>query len=228
MGFVEGKAMIDEIFRYYAVNFNRLEKFGFKKEGNNYVYKTLILDGSFEMLIYVSLDGKVKTKVLDSVSGEEYILHLVGGIGEFVGKVRLEFEKILTEVRDSCFDRSVHSSPQTKRVIEFIGEKFNGKLEYLWEKYPTDAIWRRSDNKKWYGLVMTIPKNKLNFETDELVEVMDVRAKPEFIDNVVDGKLFFRGYHMNKTHWLTFILDDSVEDSKIFSLIEESYNLAKK
>ena len=155
-------------------------------------------------------------------------MHLVGGIGEFVGRVRLEYENVLTKIRDNCFDRNVHCSVLTTEVINYIWKKYENKLEYLWPKYPTDAIWRRSDNKKWYGLVMTIPKSKLGLDTDEDVEVMDVRAEPETIDEMVDEKRFFRGYHMNKTHWITFMLDGSVDLNTIFALIDKSYELAKK
>ncbi len=33
------------------------------------------------------------------------------------------------------------------------------------------------------------------------------------------------GYHMNKTHWNTVIMDGSVSDKLIYELIEHSYNL---
>lgn len=33
------------------------------------------------------------------------------------------------------------------------------------------------------------------------------------------------GYHMNKKHWNTVILDGSVPDKEIFSWIDHSYNL---
>ena len=35
------------------------------------------------------------------------------------------------------------------------------------------------------------------------------------------------GYHMNKKHWNTVLLDGSVPDSEIFSWIDHSYSLVK-
>ena len=35
------------------------------------------------------------------------------------------------------------------------------------------------------------------------------------------------GYHMNKKHWNTDLLDGSVSDQEVFSWIEHSYNLVK-
>lgn len=35
------------------------------------------------------------------------------------------------------------------------------------------------------------------------------------------------GYHMNKKHWNTVLLDGSIPDKEIFSMIDHSYNLVK-
>ena len=36
------------------------------------------------------------------------------------------------------------------------------------------------------------------------------------------------GYHMNKKHWNTVILDDSIPDDEIKQMIDESYKLVYK
>lgn len=36
------------------------------------------------------------------------------------------------------------------------------------------------------------------------------------------------GYHMNKRHWNTVVLDSSIPDEDIFSMIDESYDLVVK
>jgi len=36
------------------------------------------------------------------------------------------------------------------------------------------------------------------------------------------------GYHMNKNHWNTIILDGTVPDKEIFSWIDHSYDLVMK
>ncbi len=33
------------------------------------------------------------------------------------------------------------------------------------------------------------------------------------------------GYHMNKRHWNTILIDGSIEDERIFGWIDDSYNL---
>ena len=36
------------------------------------------------------------------------------------------------------------------------------------------------------------------------------------------------GYHMNKKHWNTVIIDGTIPDNEIFSWIDHSYSLVKK
>ena len=44
---------------------------------------------------------------------------------------------------------------------------------------------------------------------------------------MIDKKRYFPGWHMNKKHWYTIILDGSVSTEEICSRIDESYRLAK-
>ncbi|MFH2219705.1 MAG: MmcQ/YjbR family DNA-binding protein [Pseudomonadota bacterium] len=36
------------------------------------------------------------------------------------------------------------------------------------------------------------------------------------------------GYHMNKKHWNTVVLDGSIPDEEIFTMIDDSYDLVVK
>ena len=98
----------------------------------------------------------------------------------------------------------------------------------MWEKFDDNAIWRRTDNAKWYGAILTVSKSKLGLPSDEIVEILDLRADPDEIPKMVDGKNIFGGWHMNKKHWITVCLDGSVPPEDIFKMIDISYNLAKK
>ena len=219
--------MVNDLFKFKKANLNKLEVYGFVKKDDKFEYKTTILDGQFTLFVFIGGSDEISTKLIDNASEEEYVLHLTGGVGEFVGSIRTEIENILTEISERCFEMNVHKSEQAKEIMDYVREKYGDELEYLWEKFPTDAIWRRKDNKKWYGLIMTISKRKLGVSSDEVVEIMDVRSSPEIIEAMVDNKNYFKGYHMNKKHWITFCLDGSIDSSQIFSMIDASYKLAK-
>ena len=105
---------------------------------------------------------------------------------------------------------------------------YGDELEFLWEKFSGNAVWRRKDNKKWYAAVLSVSKRKLGFDSDEIAEVIDLRIQPEKLEDLIDNKNYFPAYHMNKKHWFTIILDGSVPSDVIFDYLKDSYDLAKK
>lgn len=218
----------ERIFKNKKPDFKRLEEYGFLSSDGSHTKKYAILNGQFELAVCVTADA-VQTTVIDMATEEPYTLFLAdGAAGSFVGAVRSEYEKVLTEIAENCFDEFIFKSEYTQSVIKYVAEKYGDKLEFLWEKFDDNAIWRRQDNKKWYGIILTVTKNKLGLKSDERVEALDLRADPERIPEMVDGVKIFGGWHMNKKHWITVCLDGSVPLNDICRMIDISYNLAKK
>ena len=73
---------------------------------------------------------------------------------------------------------------------------------------------------------MKISKQKLGIESEKIAEVIDIRCKKDEVENIVDNKKIFPGYHMNKKSWITIKLDNSIKTDKIEELIDNSYNLS--
>ncbi len=71
-------------------------------------------------------------------------------------------------------------------------------------------------------------KAKTGLPDDETVEIFDFRILPEELEALVDYKTYFPGYHMNKKHWCTIILDGTVPFEEICRRIDASYLLAIK
>ena len=162
-------------------------------------------------------------------SEEEYVLiHSKQASGKFVGTVIEECEKNLKLIADNCYQTQIFKSLQAKQVISYAREKYNGELEFLWDKFPDNAILRRADTGKWYAALLSVNADKIGLPSDKRVEVLDLRLMPEKIEELVDGKKYFAGYHMNKKHWFTICLDGSVSIDEIYKRIDESYLLAKK
>ena len=220
--------MFDELFRRKTVNFHKAVMFGFAQSNGNYIYTTDILDGSFLLQIVITPDGNTDTKLTEKAIGDEYILYKTNATGAFVGEVRKAVESILMQVAEKCYDAEIFKSAQAKEIIDFIREKYGDELEFLWEKFPDNAIWRRKDNEKWYGALLTVKASKLGFDDDTMKEILDLRIKTEDIETTVDNQRFFLGYHMNKKHWYTLLLNDSIPTKEICRRIDESYLLAKK
>lgn len=221
-------SILEAAFADRKPDFARLEQFGFSAEGGARLYMERIADGELELRVLVLVDGTVRTETVDALTGEPYILHLVPGAqGSFVGAVRADYERVLRHIAAECFERNVFKSPVSRRVISYVRGQYGRELEYLWErKFPGNAVWRRADNNKWFGALLTVSRRKLGIDSDEKTEVIDVRANPESLPALINGTTHFPGYHMNKKHWLTVLLDGSVSAEDIFPLIDKSYALA--
>ena len=221
--------IIERVFAGAEADFSKLLNYGFVKDGENYVYSADIADGQLKLTVSVDGAGRVFADVTDNSTGEPFTLFLVDGVeGAFVGGVRSEYENALGEIKDKCFYAQVYKQRVSLKIIEYIREKYGDEPEFLWGDYPDTAVWRRKESKKWYGAIMTVSKSKLGLDGSENVEIIDLHAAPDFIDGIVDGKAYFRGYHMNKRRWLTVLLDGSVPESEIFPIIDASYRLAVK
>ncbi|MCL2075753.1 MAG: MmcQ/YjbR family DNA-binding protein [Betaproteobacteria bacterium] len=219
---------IEALFKDRKMKVELLIAFGFSENESAYTYSTDLIDGQFEMIVTVTKDGKVSAKVIDSVFKDAYVLHrLPNTSGEFVGRVRQEYENLLVRIADDCFEPDVFKSEDARQVIQYVRDKYRDELQFLW-KFPGSAVFRRQDNAKWYAVLLIVSRKKLGLDEEGMVDIIDLRGKPEDIDALVDGKNYFPGYHMNKRHWLTICLDGSVPVEEIFCRIDESYTLAAK
>lgn len=221
--------MTEAVLKNKKPNESKLLAFGFEKQNDEYAYLCNIVDGQMQLTVSVSPCGKISTELIDKSTDEEYVLHRVPDAqGSFVGQVKTEYQAILDEIVARCFDSEVFESKQAKAVITYVRDKYGDELEYLWEKFPDNAIVRRKDNQKWYAAILTVSRYKLGMDSDELVEILDLRMSSDDIEKIVDNKIYLPGYHMNKRHWFTICLDGTVSNEEIFTRIDESYDLARK
>lgn len=221
--------IIKSIFQRKTVNFEKLTAYGFALEADIFAYSTTLSDSGFTMTVNIKKDGKITAVVIDPAFNEPYTLHLAdGAVGSFVGRVKSQYEAVLEEIAEKCFDKQIFKSKQAQEVIAYLRNTYGDEPQYLWQKSPDNAVIRRKDNQKWYAAILTVSRRKLGFDSDENVEILDLRMTPEDIEKRVDGVKILPGYHMNKKHWITICLDESVSTGDIFARIEESYVLAVK
>ncbi|MHB9336132.1 MmcQ/YjbR family DNA-binding protein [Fusobacterium polymorphum] len=209
------------------IDFKKLEEFGFKLIDNSYYYQTLLLKNQFKMSVKINLDNSIFTEIIDTETNEPYILYLIEKRSGYSEKVYKEYSDILEKIKKKCFEDEIFKANYTKEVINYIKNKYRDELEFLWEKSPKNAVVRRKSSKKWYAVILTVSKRKLNLDTDEIIEVINLHNIVEEIEKLIDNKKYFPAYHMNKKHWCTICLDGTVELKEIYKLIDVSYELAK-
>lgn len=215
------------IFKNQRAQTEKLLQFGFQKRGKQFVSQTPLNHQAFTLTVTVTLPDTVLTELTDNETQQPYTLHLnPNNTGEFVAQVRSAYTNALQAIADQCFETDVFQTAQAHLLIEACRQNYGDELEFLWQKFPDNAIWRRSDTKKWYALLMKISKRKLGLDSDELVTITDFRLTDKQREQLIDNQTYFPGYHMNKQHWFTVILDGSVPDADLLKFLQTSYELA--
>ena len=113
---------------------------------------------------------------------------------------------------------------QKEEIFEYVQKQYGTLPEYLWSKLPDSAVLRHK-NGKWYAVIMTVEKSKLGLEGRELVDIIDVKCDPDMTNMIIQTYGFLPGYHMNKQHWITILLDGSVSEAKVLDFLDMSYDL---
>lgn len=89
----------------------------------------------------------------------------------------------------------------------------------------TITVFRHSENRKWFAVIMTITRSKLGAGDDSTVSVVNLKCDPDVKYSFIDGVSVFPAYHMSKRHWITVTLDHNTDDDKLKWLLDLSYDL---
>lgn len=109
----------------------------------------------------------------------------------------------------------------------FIENTYGTAGEYLFVKDPDTCVFRHQNNRKWFGIIMNIPKAKLGLQEAGNVWVVNLKCDPRLIGSFRLEAGIYPAYHMSKAHWLTVSLDGTVPAEKLEFLLEMSYDLTK-
>ncbi len=118
----------------------------------------------------------------------------------------------------------------TRKEFEaFVLDRYNVKADYPFEEDFTTGVFRHEGTGKWFAIAMNIPRAKLGLSGDENIDIVNFKCAPEVIESIAGVEPgVLRAYHMNKTHWLTAMLDGSCDEETIGWLLGISYDLTRQ
>ena len=97
--------------------------------------------------------------------------------------------------------------------------------------YPFDedfetAVLRHADNRKWYAVVMRVSRRKFGFDSDEVIDVVNLKLPTEMFGSFGAADGVYPAYHMNKLHWISVLLPDAPDDVVQF-IVNVSFEATK-
>ena len=110
--------------------------------------------------------------------------------------------------------------------LEYCRDTYGTAADYPFDEDFETAVLRHADNRKWYAIVMRVSRRKFGFESDEVIDVVNLKLPTEMFGSfgVADG--VYPAYHMNKLHWISVFLPDAPDDILQF-LVNVSFEATK-
>ena len=216
--------MIEEkVFKNYIIDKNKLISYGFKSKYGKLFFFFFFSKEGFK--IVVKFDKQIIGKVFDLSINDEYTNFRIENSNGFSSEIREEFINVLTDIRDKCAQRQLFQTNQAIYISKYIREKYNDEPEFLWENLPTYGVFRNKKNNKWYALIGSVALNKVdkNSKLTNTVEVMNLKADKNEIEKLLSKNGIYAAYHMNKKNWISVILDGTLHNSELETLVDESY-----
>ena len=86
---------------------------------------------------------------------------------------------------------------------KYIAETYGIEPDCPWIKNPNFEVYRHSSNKKWFALIMDIPRNRIGLRGTDIIDVVNLKCDPLLLGSVRAESGIFPAYHMNKENWVT-------------------------
>jgi len=105
-------------------------------------------------------------------------------------------------------------------------DSYGTSPDYPFDDLHETAVLRHADNRKWYAIVMRVSRRKFGFDSDEVIDVVNLKLPTEMFGSFGTADGVYPAYHMNKLHWISVILPDASEDVVSF-LTNASFEATK-
>ena len=99
-----------------------------------------------------------------------------------------------------------------QHFFEYCLNTYDTAPDYPFDEDFETAVMRHSDNRKWYAIVMRVSRRKFGFDSDEVIDVVNLKLPTEMFGSFGAADGVYPAYHMNKLHCISVLLPDAPND----------------
>ena len=96
-----------------------------------------------------------------------------------------------------------------QEFLEYCLDTYGTSPDYPFDEDFETAVLRHADNRKWYAIVMKVSRRKFGFDSDEVIDVVNLKLPTEMFGSFGAADGVYPAYHMNKLHWISVLLPDA-------------------
>ena len=93
--------------------------------------------------------------------------------------------------------------------LDYCLGTFGTSPDYPFDEDFDTAVLRHADNRKWFALMMKVSRRKFGLDSDETVDVINLKLPVEMFGSFGKDDGVYPAYHMNKLHWISVLLPDA-------------------
>ena len=108
----------------------------------------------------------------------------------------------------------------------YIFDHYSTEPDYPFDEDFETAVLRHKGSRKWFAVVMKVSRRKFGIDSDEAVDIVNLKIPLEMFGFFGKEQGVYPAYHMNKLHWVSVLLSDTA-DSTVEFLANVSYEETK-
>ena len=114
-----------------------------------------------------------------------------------------------------------------QNFLEHCLNTYGTSPDYPFDEDFETAVFRHTDNRKWYAIVMRVSRSKFGMDSDEVVDVVNLKLPTEMFGSFGATDGVYPAYHMNKLHWISVLLPDAPDDV-VWFLVNVSFEATRR
>ncbi len=100
------------------------------------------------------------------------------------------------------------------QLTQEIEDHYGAAAEYIFRDEPDICVFRHAGNRKWFAIMMKVSGLSLGLRDPAPLDIVNFKADPMYIGSMLGEPGFYPAYHMNKTHWITAVLESDGKDGR--------------
>ena len=96
--------------------------------------------------------------------------------------------------------------------LEYCLDEYGTAPDYPFDDLLETTVLRYGNNRKWYAFVMRVSRRKFGIDSDEVIDVVNMKLPTEMHGSFSAADGVYPAYHMTKLHWISVLLPDAPDD----------------
>nr|MBQ4317879.1 MmcQ/YjbR family DNA-binding protein [Clostridia bacterium] len=113
-----------------------------------------------------------------------------------------------------------------QEFLDYCLEAYGTEADYPFDEDFETAVFRHLSSRKWYAVMMHVSRRKFGIDSDEVIDVVNLKLPAEMFGSFCASDGVYPAYHMNKVHWISVLLPDA-DAALVDFLVNASYEATR-